>query len=151
VPAGLHVWRNQAFLPTRAGFAADDAPDTDGGIASAANLDLTAGTEVLRDASGALGWTGPLDADSTVLFSASHSAHWKLTVDGEAVEHAKAFEWANRYTTTIAGEGHLSYETSPLRYLMVAAQGLVWLWAFRQLIKRPVGSPELRVVGEDDT
>jgi GT2 family glycosyltransferase len=151
VPAGLHVWRNQAFLPTRAGFAADDAPDTGGGIASAANLDLTAGTEVLRDASGALGWTGPLDADSTVLFSASHSAHWKLTVDGEAVEHSKAFEWANRYTTTTAGEGHLSYETSPLRYLMVAAQGLVWLWAFRQLLKRPVGSPELRVVGEDDT
>jgi GT2 family glycosyltransferase len=144
VPAGLNVWRNQAFTPTRVAFTSDAVPDTDGGISSAATLDLSNGTEVLDRERGLLGWSGSVPADSTVLFSAAHSGHWKLTVDGRTAPHSKAFDWGNRFEVAEAGEGHLTYETSPLRYLMIAVQGLVWLWALRQLVKRPDERPDAR-------
>ena len=138
------MYRNQAFAPVRSGFAS--APDTSGGISSAAAIDLTGATAVLPDEDGALSWSGPVAAGSTVLFAAAHSDHWTLTVDGDEVEHTKSFDWANEFTVADGGQGHLSYETPVLRYGLVAAQALVWLVALRQLVKRPVRRPELEVV-----
>jgi hypothetical protein len=144
VPAGLHVYRNQAVAPIRSAYAS--APDTSGGISGAASLDLTGARAVLPDEDGALSWSGPLEAGATVLFAAAHSDHWTLTVDGDEVEHTKSFDWANQFTATDGGEGHLHYATPVLRYGLVAAQALVWLVALRQLVKRPVRRPELEVV-----
>lgn len=149
VPAGLNVWRNEAFMPTRAAFSGDAAPDTSGGISAAANLDLSGGTEVLPDKDGELGWSGPVEASSTVLFSAGHSERWSLTVDGQEAEHARMFGWGNAFQVTNGGAGKLRYTTSPLRYLFIAVQALVWLWAARQLLKRPerpAARPLLEVV-----
>ena len=37
--------------------------------------------------------------------------------------------WANEFKAPATGEGTLRFETSPLRYLVVAVQALVWLAA----------------------
>jgi hypothetical protein len=137
VPAGLNVWRNQAFTPTRAAFNGDAVPDTTGGIAGAASLDLADGEEVLTDPDGPLGWSGTVPDDATVLFSAGHSRRWTLEVDGREATHQKSFGWANRFEVTDGGSATLHYRTAPTRYLFIVGQGLVWLWALRQLLKRP--------------
>src|SRR3546814_2699272 len=108
VPAGLSVFRNEAFLPTRAAVPADVALPEGGGIAAAVDLELgEAGEPVLEEQDGHLRWSGQLPASSSVFLSAAHSDRWKLSVDGEAAEHAKPFGWANR------SEAHTS-ELQPL-------------------------------------
>lgn len=137
VPAGLNVYRNQAFTPTRAAFTGEPGLDTSGGISGAARLDLSTGERVLTESDRRLSWSGPVEPDSTVLFSAAHSANWSLTVDGQDVDHTKSFGWANAFEITDSGEGHLEYATPLLRYGLIGLQGLVWLVVLRQLIKRP--------------
>ncbi|MDQ2649457.1 MAG: glycosyltransferase family 2 protein [Actinomycetota bacterium] len=148
VPAGLNVWRNQAFTPTRAAFSGEAVPDTTGGIAGAANLDLGSAEEVLVDRDGPLGWSGSVPDDVTVLFSAGHSSRWTLEVGGQEADRQKAFGWANRFEVTDGGPATLSYSTAPTRYLFIGGQALVWLWALRQLLKRPerTPQPELAVI-----
>lgn len=148
VPAGLNVWRNEAFLPTRAAFTGDAAPDTSGGIATAATLDLTDGVEVLAERDGPLGWRGTVPDGATVLVATGHSSRWTLRVDGVDAPQQKAFGWANRFEVAEGGEASLHYATAPTRYLFIAGQALVWLWVLRQLLKRPErAAPELEVVG----
>src|SRR3546814_16878380 len=67
--------------------------------------------------------------------SAAHSDRWKLSVDGEAAEHAKPFGWANSFEVPEGGEGKLSFETPKVRYALLAVQALLWLWILRSLLK----------------
>ncbi len=135
VPAGLTVFRNQAFMPMRAGLPASVAVPTDGGIAAALGIDLSDTPAVLPDEDGRLRWSGPVEADTTVLLSASHSDRWELTVDGTAIPSDKPFGWANGFTISEDGEATLRFRTSPLRYGVLALQALAWLWAIRVLLR----------------
>jgi hypothetical protein len=135
VPAGLSVFRNEAFCPPRAAVSQDQAPTDDAGASSAAALDLSAAALALPDGGGHLRWTGPVEGDTTVLFSASHSKRWRLEVDGEAVPHTKPFGWANGFTIAGDGGGTLSFDTPPLRYAALGLQALVWIWVIRRLMR----------------
>jgi GT2 family glycosyltransferase len=135
VPAGVTVYRNQAFYPTRAAVPAADAPPSDGGIAAAAGIDLSSLGPALPDAHGKLRWSGPVSADTTLLFSSAHSNRWELSVDGQAMHHTKPYGWANGFDVTTSGEATLSFSTPPVRYGMLALQALVWLWACRRLLR----------------
>ncbi|MEQ1786424.1 MAG: glycosyltransferase family 2 protein [Acidimicrobiales bacterium] len=139
VPAGLTVFRNQAFLPTRAGVPASVELPVDGGIASALRLDLSATPAVLPDADGRLRWSGPLDDETTLLLSAAHSDKWELEVDGSAVDAIKPFGWSTGFEIREGGDATLRFRTSPLRYGVLALQVLVWLWVFRTLLRRRLG------------
>jgi hypothetical protein len=136
VPAGLTVFRNQAFYPTRAAVAPDSAPPTDAGISAAARRDLSAATEVLPDTDGFLQWSGPLDDDVTVLLSAAYSDRWKLSVDGRTAAHTKPYRWGNAFQVPAGGDATLQFQTPPLRYGLLLAQALAWLWVLRRLVRR---------------
>jgi hypothetical protein len=139
VPAGLSVFRNEAFIPTRASLPAGVELPLDGGIAAVADLDVSGAGAVLADEEGTLHWTGSLDADTSVLLSAAHSDRWELTVDDAAAEHSKPFGWANGFAVPEGGDATLRFVTPPIRYALLAVQGLLWLWALRTLLRARFG------------
>ena len=135
-PAGLTVFRNEAFLPMRAALPASVEVPTGGGIAAALGLDLSTTPAVLPDEDGHLRWSGPVAADTTVLLSAAHSDRWELEVDGTAVDATKPFGWATGFEIVAGGQATLRYHTSPLRYGVLALQALAWLWVLRVLLRQ---------------
>jgi len=136
VPDGLIVFRNEAFLPVRAGLPAPAEVPTEGGVAAALGLDLSTTPAVLPDEDGHLRWSGPLEADTTMLLSAAHSKGWELEVDGEAVDIIKPFGWSTGFKVANGGAATLRFHTSTLRYGVLAGQTLAWLWVLRVLIRR---------------
>ena len=134
-PAGLSVYRNEAFLPTRAAMSAGDAPPSGGGISEAAALDLSGATPVLPLETGYLRWKGPLTADSYVFFSGASSERWQLVVDGRSVAPDKPFGWAMGFPVVSGGDATLRFSTPPLRYGMLVAELVAWLFALRALVR----------------
>lgn len=141
VPAGLRVFRNQAFYSPRAAIATASAPSEGGGIAAALARDLSALPPVLADEQGPTTWSGAVSGETTVLHSAAHSKRWKLRVDGSSVEQVKPYGWANGFVIPADGQATLEFRTSPLRYAMVVVQVGVWLWLSRRLLKGRVNGP----------
>jgi GT2 family glycosyltransferase len=141
VPAGLSVYRNQAFYPTRSAVPTASAPPTSGGIAAAIGVDRSTLPLALPKADGILGWSGPVEADTTVLFSASQSASWELSVDGTAMNQTKPYGWANGFEVSATGDATLRFRTSPVRYALLLLQTLVWLWAGRTLLRARLNPP----------
>ncbi len=141
VPAGLTVYRNEAFMPLRAGVPASVEIPVDEGIASALGLDLSGAPAVLPDTEGRVSWSGPLEDDTTVLLSAASSDRWELEVDGSSVERIEPFEWSNGFEVTEGGSGALSFHTSPWLYVALAIQTLVWLWVLRTVVWRRLDQP----------
>ncbi len=135
VPAGLTVFRNQAFFPARAMVSTTNAPPEGGGIAAALKVDLSRARAALPDGDGYLRWSGPTEADTTVLLSMSHSDRWQLVVDGKAVPHSKPFGWANGFTIADGGDATLRFQTPALRYAALLLQVLVWLGLLRALLR----------------
>jgi hypothetical protein len=135
VPAGLSVFRNQAFFPPRAVVSRANTPPEQGGISAATAIDLSAARLALPDDDGHLRWSGPAEADSTVLLSASHSDRWELVVDGETMPQTKPFGWGNGFTVAEAGDATLTFRTPTLRYVALLIQVLVWLWLARTLLR----------------
>ncbi|MFZ6003933.1 MAG: glycosyltransferase [Actinomycetota bacterium] len=134
-PAGLTVFRNQAAYPIRAAVATESAPPTGGGIASAAAVDRSGLPEVLPEEDGTMTWSGPVEADTTVLVSAAHSSRWSLTVEGDMAERVKPYGWATGFEVTKAGDATLRFKTPLVRYGMLLLQALVWAWVIRRLIR----------------
>jgi hypothetical protein len=143
VPAGLSVFRNEAFVPTRAALPAGVELPESGGIATAVELDLDDAAAVLPDDSGYLRWTGDVDGDTSVLLSASHSDRWQLKVDGASADHSKPFGWANGFDVASGGDATLRFATSPLRYALLAVQALLWIWAVRSVVRARLGPDHL--------
>lgn len=143
VPAGLTVYRNQAFFPPRAVVATAEAPPEAGGIAAAVDLDRSGLEGALPDERNNLHWTGPVAADTTVLLSAAHSTRWQLTVDGRRAARSKPFGWANGFAVPAAGDATLQFRNPPLRYVLLAVQAAAWLWVLRRVLRgRMNPSPE---------
>jgi hypothetical protein len=140
-PAGLTVFRNEAFFPTRAGVPASVDVPVDGGISGALPLDLSDTPAVLPSTDGHLRWSGPLEDDTTVLLSASHSGSWQLEVDGSSIDSIRPFGWSTGFEVAHGGEARLRFHTSPLRYLVLVAEVLAWLWVTRAVLRRRFDRP----------
>jgi len=138
---GLTVFRNQAFLPVRAGLPASADVPTDGGVAAALGLDLSSTPAVLPDEDGHLRWSGPVDDGTTVLLSAAHSDGWELEVDGEQIELAEPFGWSTGFEVADGGEASLGFRTPSSRYAIVGLQALAWLVVVRILVRRQLNPP----------
>lgn len=143
LPAGLTVYRNQAFYPKRAVVPSAAAPPRGGGVTDAAGVDLSGLRVALPDRDGQLRWSGPVDADTTVLFAAAHSDRWSLSVSGRDAKQTKPYGWANGFEVGTEGTATLSFATSPLRYLMLGAQVLVWAWVARRLVRQRFNPTEV--------
>jgi hypothetical protein len=146
VPAGLTVYRNQAFLPMRAGVPDSVEVPVDGGIASALPLDLSGIPAVLPTTNGRTSWSGPIDDDTTVLLSAAKSSRWDLEIVGSTVEAIEPFGWSNGYEVTDGGAATLSFHTSPVRYAVLLVEALAWLWVLRTVVRRRFEGPR----GQED-
>lgn len=136
VPAGLSVFRNEAFLPARAAVPGSVRIPVSGGVAAALDLDLSAIPAALPEEDGHLEWSGPVEADSTILLSASSSRRWELEVDGQPMDDLKPFGWSTGFRVDDGGQARLRFVTSPLRYLLLAVQTLAWLAVLRVLSRR---------------
>lgn len=143
LPAGLTVYRNQAFYPVRSVVPSAAAPPSGGGVTAAAGVDLSGLRVALPDRRGHLSWSGPVDPETTVLFAASHSDRWTLSVDGTDAKHTKSYGWANGYVVAKGGAATLSFVTSPLRYVMLLVQALAWAWVARRLMRLRFNPPEV--------
>jgi hypothetical protein len=135
VPAGLVVYRNQAAFPVRAALPLDPPPPIDGGIADAADTDLSAAEPVLTREAGHLTWKGEVGSQRQVLVSEASSDRWQLRVDGRTIDSDKSFGWATGYVVEDGGPATLRYRTPIIRYAMLLVQALVWLVALRALVR----------------
>lgn len=135
VPAGVLVFRNQAFYPMRAQISTEKAPPRNAGVVAAAGVDLSGLGARLPNADGILKWSGPVVPGKTLLWSAAHSERWKLSVDGRTMAHTKPYGWANGFEVTAEGHATLQYTTSPLRYFLLLFQVVAWLWVGRRLLR----------------
>ncbi len=144
------VYRNDAALPVRASVAADAATGT---AFSVDATDLAGATPVLGRREGATSYSGAVDAGATILHSSAASDGWELLVEGRPAPRTKLFGWADGYRTETGGNAVLRYDTSVLRYGMVALQFVLWAVAsvavIRALRRRRVAHPAPPVTAEE--
>ena len=107
VPAGLRVYRNQAFLPERAAAPLASAPPTEGGIAAAAELDLSGPCRPSsRTRAGTCGGRARWPTTATCSSRPRTRSDWQLVVDGRAAERQKPFGWAMGFPVERGRCGH---------------------------------------------
>jgi hypothetical protein len=86
---------------------------------------------------------GPVVAGDAVVQASSASDRWVLEVDGRRADRSAAYGWADAFAVpegTEAGEAVLGYHTPPVRYLLVAVQGVLWLSALAVAVRMRFGS-----------
>lgn len=147
VDPALTIYENAAWVPARAvlSTAAAGRGDSLGPDAvsealarlspfeATVGLDLSASAPALGEVRGPLRFSGPV-AGGPVYVAEAFSPRWELSTAGEVAERQRGFGWANAFTidaaTTAGAEGaldaQLRYRTSPLRWLAVAGQTVLW-------------------------
>ena len=126
---GLAVYENTAWAPARARLssAARDASRRTG-LEAARTTELGGSLPVLPRERSPFRFEGSVNDDSTVYLSEASSSSWKLDADGRSVPRRKAFGWANAYDVEDGGRATLRYRTSPLRFLAIAVEVVLWLY-----------------------
>lgn len=130
------VYENAAWAPGRAllddaGAEAVEAPGTD-----TVRAELRGARPVLADADSDTSFKGELPEAGYVLVSEASSRRWELTVEGEKAERQRAFGWANVFGVDQAGSARLRYRTSPVRWLALAIELVLWVALTRVLLFR---------------
>ena len=92
---------------------------------------MTGSQPVLPSERSPFHFRGRLPADSTVYLSEGSSSSWQLEADGRRAPRRKAFGWANAYEVRDGGSATLRYRTSPLRFLALAIEVVVWAYFIR--------------------
>jgi GT2 family glycosyltransferase len=128
----LLVYENTASGPVRSALPRDLADGLPARLSVGA--DLSQARPVLPGRSLQLAYRGRVGPDSDVYLSDA-SGRWKLTVAGRSASRRQVFGWASVYRVPTGGRAVLSYRTSLVRYLAVAAQLVLWVLAVRGLIK----------------
>jgi GT2 family glycosyltransferase len=123
VDASVRVFRNTAWVPSRAVLDVDDLP------ASAA---------ALEDVAAVAAYEGPVEDGDLVWQSASSSEGWSLSVDGggatqvepSSVEDlAPGFDGGNVFEVDGGGDAELRYGTPVGRLALSGAQAALWVLA----------------------
>ena len=113
-------------------------------VAAMQHVDLSAASPALVESDGD-GRTsrGPVAAGDTVVQASSASDRWVLEVDGRRADRTDAYGWADAFAVpdgADAGEAVLGYRTPPVRYVLVAVQGALWLLALVVAVRMRFGS-----------
>lgn len=130
----LVVYENAQWAPARSilpegAVAASERR----GVRAARGADLAGSTPVLQRRVAPTRFEGPLPDGVDVLVSESPSSRWHLDVDGADLRRRTAFGVANAFSVPRAGDGSLRFHTSPLRYLSIAIQLVLWILVIRYL------------------
>jgi GT2 family glycosyltransferase len=149
VDPALTIYENDAWVPVRAALAAAGGGDVDGAVSASepfeatVGLDLSASSPVLDGSPSGVRFRGDVPA-GTVYMAEAASPRWQLESGGEVAERESAFGWANAFSVAEAGEATLRYRTSPLRWLAIAGQALLWLVAVAAVTRRRRPTPSGR-------
>jgi hypothetical protein len=147
----LVVYRNAAWVPTRAELPADDLPATDSvraGLEVAAATDPAAAEPALPGATDELApASGPVDGGGEVVVAAGSSSRWRLEVDGERAPRRPALAWANAFAVPDGGPASLERTTPPADRAVAGAQAAVWVLVAVVLTLTRAERRELRRAG----
>jgi GT2 family glycosyltransferase len=138
--SAIVVYENAAWAPGRAllddaGSAAIEADATHDTV----RAELSGARPILTKEDGPTTFTGRIPEPGDVLLSEASSRRWHLRVAGHRAERQRAFGWANGYLTDDAGPATLRYRTSPVRWLAIAIEALLWFALVRFLVQRRRG------------
>ena len=125
VTEGLLVYRNTAWVPTRAVLpprAGDHTSYTD-----AVADDLRGARTALRDDVGEEGAKGPVPKAGDLLVASTADKGWQLKIDGVVAGRSETYGWANQFNAGRAGEGTLTYRTPIARRAATAGQLALWI------------------------
>jgi hypothetical protein len=128
VDPAVVLYENAAWAPTRIQLtdgAAETVARANSLFGPAIGLDLTQAEAVLTRRTGRLRHEGEVDV-GVVYVAESASGGWRLEVDGREVPRLDALGWANAFEVEEGGSATLRYETSPIRWLAIGAQVLLW-------------------------
>lgn len=124
----LVVYRNAAWVPTRAEVPTDALPPAD-----SVRAGLEAATTAAPDAAEpALAGddlapaSGPLAGGDDLVVAAGPSSRWRLEVDGARAPRRPALAWANAFSVPDGGPAELSLATPPLDRAVAGAQAAAW-------------------------
>jgi GT2 family glycosyltransferase len=153
VDDALALYRNVAFAPMRA-TGIDPAALDETSVAAMQHVDLSAASAVLVESDGdGRASRGALAAGDTVVQASSSSDRWVLEIGGHRAERTDAYGWADAFAVPVraGGEAVLGYRTPPVRYVLVALQGALWLLALlvavRMRFRYEAPAPQSRVDG----
>jgi hypothetical protein len=139
VDPAVTVFENVDWAPVRAALPAAEGQVVVGSqslFGAALAADLSVARPVLRERTGHLRFGGTVP-DGVLYLAEASSDRWELEVGGQPVERRRAAGWANAFMVEQPGEAALRYRTSPLRWLAVAGQVLLWVVTLVLLRRRP--------------
>jgi hypothetical protein len=137
VDPALTLFENTGWVPTRAHLAAGTSLGGNALRSSAAADLASAADPVLTSSTGAARYRGQVPK-GTVFVAEASSSRWQLRVDGQLAARTRALGWANRFEVSRAGAATLRYRTSPLRWLAVLVQAVLWVIAILLVVDRPL-------------
>jgi len=132
----LIVYENAAWLPGRALLDEAGTEAIEGDARDTVRTELRGSRPVLNDAESATSFKGDIPESGYVFLSESASERWKLTAGGGTAERQRAFGWANVFGVDEAGSARLRYQTSPVRWLALLIEVLLWAAVVRTLVQR---------------
>ncbi len=147
--AGVVLYRNNAWGPTRALLGADTTVPTGGPALADRFFPPVEGAPVaLPDDNGVQSFGGSIDQPSDVYLAEAESDHWQLQVDGTSTQRETALGWANVFHVDATGSATLKFATPFVRYLLLALQALLWIAAVVYLLRVRVVRDERRSLDE---
>jgi hypothetical protein len=135
VDDAITVYENAAWSPGRALLSPEAAAASESSSAEAPLSAPLAGSKAVLPGRGPTSFSGTLPASSQVLVSGSDRAGWHLSVAGQRAPVKRAFGWAMLFSAPGAGgKASLRFATPIVRYLFLAIQVGLWLFAVNVLV-----------------
>jgi GT2 family glycosyltransferase len=142
VNAGVRVYRNTAFGPSRALLPAGTTlPSGGDALTDRVVPGIASAPAVLPDVAGYSDWSGTFDTTGQLFVSAAGDG-WSLEVDGTSVPSQEALGWANTFPVDSAGQGTLRFDTPVARWLALLGQVVLWVLAVGYLLRVRVREDE---------
>jgi GT2 family glycosyltransferase len=135
VNPGVRVYRNAAWVPSRALLPPGTVLPTDGSAGTEALAGFAGAQAVLDGGAAGTDHSGNIDSPGTVYVADAGGDAWDLTVDGQPAERADAFGWASAFTVEDAGTASLDFATPGWRVPALAGQALLWVLAVVYLLR----------------
>lgn len=147
LPAGVVVYRNNAWGPTRAQLPPGTAVPDGGERLVDGRFPAVEGAPVaLPDGDGYQRAAGEVPAGVVYLAEAS-AEPWRLSVDGVDIPRQDALGWSNAFVVERAGRGDLRFVTPASRRFWLAGQAALWVLAVVYLLRVRVVTDEARDLG----
>jgi hypothetical protein len=149
--AGVVLYRNNAWGPTRALLPADTlAPSGGPALADRFFPEVEGAPVALPTVDAPQGFSGSIEQPSAVYLAESAADNWRLEIDGAEAPRDDALGWANLFHVESDGEADLHFATAPARYLILVGQILLWVVALVFLLRVRVVTDERRSLAQVD-